>query len=84
MGDVAVSAPPFVVVAHVAHVALPVAVVMASGLDAVTAGVPELVPNVTVGVPAAACGVSTTVPLVLPLSESVPIVPDLPRAGAAV
>ena len=41
----------------------PVAEVIASGEEAVTAGVPEDVPNVIVGVPAAACGVMVTAPL---------------------
>src|SRR5262245_36457759 len=39
---------------HVAQVIFPVAVVIARGDDAVTAGVPVLLPHVTVGAPAAA------------------------------
>ena len=41
-------------VLHVGQVMLPVALVITSGLDAVTAGVPEDVPSVSTGVPAAA------------------------------
>ena len=76
------SAAAFVV--QVAHVILPVVALMASGVDAVTAGVPVPVPQVTVGVPATAGTVSVTVPEVDPLSwiapEAVPAtaIPPVP------
>ena len=57
IGAVALRGPPFVVVAHVAHAALPVAAVIANGADAVTAGVPLPVPHTTAAAPAAACTV---------------------------
>jgi hypothetical protein len=55
-------------------VMFPVAVVIARGEEAVTTGVPLEVPHVTVGVPAAACGVIVTAPEELPSRISWPIV----------
>ena len=52
----------------------PVAVVMESGADAVTAGVPEDVPRVSVGVPAVACGVMVAAPEELPSKITWPMV----------
>jgi len=64
--------PLAIVVVQVVQVILPVAVVMANGEDAVTAGVPEEVPRVMVGVPAAACTVMFAVPEVDPLRATLP------------
>ena len=55
---------------HQLSTMLPVAVVIARGDDAVTAGVPDDVPKVIVGVLAAACGVSVTAPDELPSRTS--------------
>jgi hypothetical protein len=74
-------AVPVTLVTQVEHVIFPVAVVMERGEVAVTAGVPLLVPKVIVGVPAAAWGVITAVPLVDPTRERVPVVPEAPRVG---
>ena len=85
VGVAQVIVPPPEEVAHVAQAIFPVAVVSTKGAEAVTAGVPLLVPKVIVGLPAAACGVSRTLPLVLPESVSVPsVVPAKPKTGAAV
>lgn len=80
IGGVAERAPPFVVVAHVVQVALPVAVVIAKGAEAVTAGVPVPVPHVIVGVPAPACATCVTEPEPLPgitRELKVPIAPNM-------
>lgn len=53
---------------------LPVAELMLSGAEAVTAGVPEPVPAVHVGVPAVACGVIVRAPLAEPSSITCPSV----------
>jgi len=64
---------------------LPVAVVIPRGEEAVTTGVPEDVPAVHVGVPAAAWVVTTRDPVVAPFKVSVPcVVPLTPSAGVAV
>ena len=65
-GAVPEIAPPPLDVTQVAQVIFPVAVVMANGEEAVTAGVPLDVPAVHVGVPATACVVTVSAPLVLP------------------
>lgn len=72
-------------VLHVGQVIFPVAVVMTSGLDAVTAGVPDDVPAVQRGVPAAACVLMVSAPDVLPSRTRLPIVPLLaPRVALLV
>src|SRR5579863_2065748 len=80
-GDVPERAPPLVVVAHVAQVIFPVAVVMASGEDAVTAGVPDDEPSVIVGVPAAEGTVIVAFPLLVPTMDSAPVAPDVPTVN---
>jgi hypothetical protein len=49
-------------VTQVEHVIFPVAVVIFKGAEAVTAGVPDEVPAVHVGVPATACVVIARLP----------------------
>ena len=63
----------------------PVVVLSVIGDVALTANVPEAFGKVSVGVPAAACGVNVTVPDVLPVSANVPsVVPAIPSVGVAV
>jgi hypothetical protein len=60
---------------------LPVAAVIASGDDAVTAGVPVLLPHVTVAVPAVAGTVCVIVPEVVPVRRNgapVIVMPPVP------
>lgn len=73
-GAVPLIAPPPLEVTHVAQVMLPVAVVIANGELAVTAGVPLEVPAVQVGVPAAACGAIVSAPEDEPSRMTLPIV----------
>jgi len=82
-GAVALSAPPFVVVAQVEQEMFPVADVIASGEEAVTAGVPLLDPAVHVGVPAAKGVVMESDPLVPPLMETEPLAPAAPLTATA-
>lgn len=61
---------------------LPVAVEIASGVDAVTAGVPLAVPAVHVGVPAVACVVTVNAPEVPPSKIRLPcVVEACPRVN---
>ena len=84
IGAVPLSAPPFVVVAHVAQVRFPVVALSVRGDDAPTEKVPDAVGSVSVGEPAAACGVIVTVPEPLPARPRVPVTdPGIPRTGAA-
>lgn len=63
----------------------PVVVLSVIGAVALTANVPDAFGKVSVGVPAAAWGVSVTVPDVLPVRASVPrTLPAMPRVGLAV
>ena len=63
----------------------PVVVFKVIGAVALTAKVPEAFGNVRVGVPAAACGVTVTVPDVFPAKANVPIAePGMPSVGVAV
>jgi hypothetical protein len=68
----AVSVVP--VTAHVAHPISPVVELSVTGEVAVTPNVPEAFGKVSVGVPAVACGVSVTVPLVAPVIFNWPVV----------
>ena len=72
IGTVPLKAPPLVVVAQVGQVTLPVALEIAKGDDAVTAGVPLLVPAVQVEVPATDWVLIVNAPLVKPLIASGP------------
>ena len=69
-------------VLQVAQVMLPVDVLMTSGELAVTAGVPDEVPNVIVGDAAMDGTVITAPPLVVPLIVTAPVWPEVPRATA--
>lgn len=63
----------------------PVVALRESGDGMLMAGVPEAVGSVNVAVPAAACGVIVTVPLVEPARPRVPsVVPGTPSTGVAV
>src|SRR5574343_367722 len=82
IGAVPVIAPPPEDVTQVGHVRTPVAAFRTTGVVAPAAKVPLVFGRVRVGVPAVACGVIVTVPLVEPASPSVPIaVPDTPSTG---
>ncbi|HEV2396453.1 MAG TPA: hypothetical protein VGS27_05910 [Candidatus Sulfotelmatobacter sp.] len=69
------------VVMHVEQVMLPVVLEIESGALEVTAGVPLLVPKVIVGLPATACGVRVTFPLVVPTNEIWPVDPLAPTVS---
>lgn len=74
---------PVVPVTQVGQVKAPVVKLSTNGLDALTAKVPVVLGSVKVGLPAAACGVISTVPLPLPAKEIVPVdVPEMPNTGA--
>ena len=76
-----INAPP-VPVTQVGQVRLPVTAFSTIGVDAPTAKVPLVLGSVNVGLPAAVCGVTNTVPLPLPAKEIVPVdVPGMPNTG---
>lgn len=63
----------------------PVVAFSVIGAVALTANVPDAFGNVSVGVPAAACGVTVTVPDVFPAKANVPMVdPAIPSVGVEV
>src|SRR6266513_2922614 len=64
------------------HVKAPVVELSAMGAEALTAGVPEALGHVIVGVPATACGVTVTVPEVAPTYFICPEVPAAPMESA--